>query len=84
MQVDAIIKLLPVAVLLGFVIWLVVRSRRSYRIQEESTARQKEMMAPFFESVELARYSAEIARSQLEVSQELLAELKALRSEMKR
>jgi len=80
---DEFIKFAPTAILIGFIIWIMIRSNRSYRVQEEARASQKEMMEPFFESVRLAKETAEIARAQLQVAQEILAEIKALRAEMR-
>jgi len=81
---DEIIRFAPTAILIGFIIWIMIRSNRSYRVQEEARASQQQMMEPFFESVRLTQEIAEIARAQLDVANEILSEIKTLRGEMRK
>lgn len=83
MNTELLIRLLPLFVFLGLMIWLLGRSRRAYRLHEDSVARQKEMTPRLLESIELQKEGVEIARKQLDATTRLVEEIQALRSELK-
>lgn len=82
MNVKTLVDLLPVAVFLGIMLWVMRRSRNSYRIQEEAAARQKEMEPRLLESIELQREGLAVGQKQLEALQKLLDEIQALRADL--
>ena len=84
MNADNIIRLLPLIVFLGVMIWLLRRSRSSYQLQADSVARQKEMTPRLLESIDLQKEGLEIAKKQLEATNKLLEEISALREALKK
>lgn len=83
MNPDLIIRLIPVALFLGILLWFGRRSRNAYRLQEEAVARQKEMMPRLLESIDWQREGLAVGRKQLETLQTLLDEIRALRADLK-
>ena len=83
MNPELTLRLLPTALFLGVMAWILWRSRRSYRLQEDSVARQKEMTPRLLESIELQREGLAVGQKQLEALQKLLDELQALRADRK-
>ena len=79
MNTDSIIRLLPLIVFLGVMIWLLRRTRNSYQLQADSVARQKEMTPRLLESIDLQKEGIEIAKKQLDATTKLLDEVRALR-----
>ena len=79
MNTDSIIRLLPLIVFLGVMIWLLRRTRNSYQLQADSVARQKEMTPRLLESIDLQKEGIEIAKKQLDATTKLLEEIRALR-----
>ena len=84
MNKEIVFRLLPLFVFLGAMIWLVFRSRRSYSLQEDSVARQKEMTPRLLESIELQKEALAVAKKQLDSSNLLLEEIRALRNDLKK
>ena len=79
MNTDSIIRLLPLIVFLGVMIWLLRRTRNSYQLQADSVARQKEMTPRLLESIDLQKEGIEIAKKHLDATTKLLEEIRALR-----
>lgn len=84
MNTDSIIRLLPLIVFLGVMIWLLRRTRNSYQLQADSVARQKEMTPRLLESIDLQKEGIEIAKKQLDATTKLLDEVRALREVLKK
>ena len=84
MNTDTIMRLLPAIIMLGVMIWLLGRTRRSYQLQADSVARQKEMSPRLIESIDLQKEGVEIAKKQLESTNRLIEEISALREELKK
>ena len=84
MNTDSIIRLLPLIVFLGVMIWLLRRTRNSYQLQADSVARQKEMTLWLLESIDLQKEGIEIAKKQLDATTKLLDEVRALREVLKK
>ena len=82
MNPDLIIRLIPVALFLGILLWYGRRSRNAYRLQEEAVARQSEMQPRLLESIELQREGLAVGQKQLEALQKLLDEIQALRADL--
>lgn len=83
MNAELIFRLLPTALFLGIMVWVLWRSRHSYRLQEDSVARQKEMTPRLLESIELQREGLAVGQKQLETLQTLVEEIRALRADGK-
>lgn len=81
MNPDLIIRLIPVALFLGILLWYGRRARNAYRLQEEAIARQKEMQPRLLESIELQREGLAVGQKQLEALQKLLDEIQGLRAD---
>lgn len=84
MNTDSIIRLMPLIVFLGVMIWLLRRTRNSYQLQADSVARQKEMTPRLLESIDLQKEGIEIAKKQLDATTKLLDEVRALREVLKK
>ena len=84
MNTDSIIRLLPLIVFLGVMIWLLRRTRNSYQLQADSVARQKEMTPRLLENIDLHKEGIEIAKKQLDATTKLLDEVRALREVLKK
>lgn len=84
MNNEMIVRLLPLAVFLGVMGWIVLRSRRSCILQEDSMARQKEMAPRLLESIEMQKEALQVAHKQLEAAAMLLEEIRALRGDLKK
>lgn len=83
MNAELIIRLLPTALFLGIMVWVLWRSRNSYRLQEDSVARQKDMTPRLLESIELQREGLAVGQKQLETLQALVEEIRAWRADGK-
>lgn len=84
MNTDTVMRLLPAIIMLGVMLWLLAKSRRSYQLQADSVARQKEMSPRLIESIDLQKEGVEIARKQLEATNRLVEQITALREELKK
>ena len=84
MNTDSIIRLMPLIVFLGVMIWLLRRTRNSYQLQADSVARQKEMTPRLLESIDLQKEGIEMAKKQLDATTKLLDEVRALREVLKK
>ena len=82
MNTESVVRIIPLFVFLGAMIWLLGRSKRFYRLQDASVARQQEMAPKILESLNLQRAGLEIDQKQLETSLQLLDEIKALRNDL--
>jgi len=80
---DLIFCAVFLAPLLLFVIWTIVRARRWERLQGEAAQRSKAIIESVKDDRERLEEARAVSREHLQVSKELLAEIKALREDLK-